>query len=316
MHFKLLRIRKNFLTLQSPWGYSSVGRAPALQAGGQEFESLYLHFRPASCRAFLFASLMKKVAIITGASSGMGRVFARTAAQHVEFDELWIIARRADRLEELKAQLHDIQVRPLALDLTEASAISEIAALLAQEKPQVSLLVNGAGFGKFQAVMDVPQGVADSMLDLNCRALMDMCYTCIPYMSRGSKILNIASVAAFQPVPYLAEYAATKAFVLSLSRALWKELRPQGITVTALCPYWTRTEFFDTANEKSGKDRITYYNAMYEAEDVVARGWRDLLKGRDVSTYGFVARLQLLGVKLLPHRFAMWVWCRQQKIKN
>ena len=86
--------------------------------------------------------------------------------------------------------------------------------------------------------------------------------------------------------------------------------------MTALCPYWTRTEFFDTANEKSGKDRITYYNAMYEAEDVVARGWRDLLKGRDVSTYGFVARLQLLGVKLLPHRFAMWVWCRQQKIKN
>ena len=259
---------------------------------------------------------MKRVAIITGASSGMGRVFARTAAEHVKFDELWIIARRADRLEEIKAELSGLQVRCLPLDLTDPQAISSVSGLLAQEKPEIALLVNGAGFGKFQAVMDVPMEIADNMLSLNCRALMDMCYACIPYMTEGSKILNIASVAAFQPVPYQAEYAATKAFVLSLSRALWKELRPQGITVTALCPYWTRTEFFDTANEKSGKDRITYYNAMYEAEDVVKRGWRDLLKGRDVSTYGFVARLQLLGVKLLPHRFAMWVWCRQQKIKN
>ena len=131
-------------------------------------------------------------------------------------------------------------------------------------------------------------------------------------MHRGAKILNIASVAAFQPVPYIAEYAATKAFVLSLSRSLWKELHRDGITVTALCPYWTRTEFFDVAMGTS-KDRVHYFNAMYDPKDLVRRGWRDLKRGRDVSTYGFIARVQIVLVKLLPHRFVMHVWCKQQK---
>lgn len=258
-----------------------------------------------------------KIAIVTGASSGMGQVYARTAADHVQFDELWVIARREDRLQAIKEELSGkTVVRCFPLDLTDPKAIESIEATLKAEAPEIALLVNAAGFGKFQAVMDVERRRADDMVDLNCRALMDMCYICYPYMVRGSKILNIASVAAFQPVPYQVEYAATKAFVLSFSRGLWKELRSKGITVTALCPYWTRTEFFDTANERNEKDRITYYNAMYEAEDVVNRGWRDLMKGRDVSTYGTTARLQLLGVKFLPHRFAMWVWCRQQKIKD
>lgn len=134
-------------------------------------------------------------------------------------------------------------------------------------------------------------------------------------LKRGSKILNVASVAAFQPVPYQCEYAATKAFVLTFSRGLWKELRSKGITVTALCPYWTKTEFFNTAQTGSERDVIHYFNAMYSPEEVVRRGWRDLLKGRDISTYGFTARLQLFLVKHLPHRLVMWVWCRQQKIR-
>ena len=135
-------------------------------------------------------------------------------------------------------------------------------------------------------------------------------------MGAGGKILNIASVAAFQPVPYIAEYAATKAFVLGFSRGLWKEQKPRGVTVTALCPYWTRTEFFDRANNKDSKDMVTYFNAMYDPEDLVRRAWRDLGKGRDVSTFGFVARAQILLVKLLPHRLVMSVWCSQQGIKE
>lgn len=259
---------------------------------------------------------MKRIAIITGASSGMGRQFARTAAGKVAFDELWAVARRLDRLEELATELEGgTKVVPVPMDLEDPASVDALAARIAAEEAEVVLLVNAAGFGKFQAVTDVPRATADGMLALNCRAMMDMCYACLPFMKEGAKILNIASVAAFQPVPYITEYAATKAFVLSFSRGLWKELRGKGIGVTALCPYWTKTEFFDVANRKTDGTLITYFNAMYEPEDVVARGWRDLLKGRDVSTFGFIARAQVLLVKLLPHRAVMSIWCRQQGIK-
>lgn len=258
---------------------------------------------------------MKKIAIVTGASSGMGQQFARTAAQHIDFDELWIIARRAERLESLAQELRDQPVRCLSMDLTDTHNLLELSNLLKEENVEIALLVNAAGYGKFQAVLDVPQNVADHMLALNCKALMDLCYICLPYMKRGSKILNIASVAAFQPVPYIGEYAATKAFVLSFSRSLWTELRPQGITVTALCPYWTKTEFFDVANTQTAHDRVSYYNAMYDPKDLVKRGWRDLLRGRDISTYGFVARAQIMLIKILPHRLVMRIWCKQQNIR-
>ena len=256
---------------------------------------------------------MKRIAIVTGASSGMGRRFAETAAENVAFDELWVIARREERLVELQKQLQGQTVIPIAMDLSVRENIALLGEKLQKENAEVVLLVNAAGFGKFQAVLDVPQDVADQMLALNCAALMDMCYTCLPYMHRGAKILNIASVAAFQPVPYICEYAATKAFVLSFSRGLWKELHREGITVTALCPYWTRTEFFNVSNTNTSKDRVTYFNAMYDPKDLVRRGWRDLLRGRDVSTFGFIARAQLVLVKLLPHRLVMHIWCKQQK---
>ena len=246
----------------------------------------------------------------------MGRRFAETASAHVDFDELWIVARRLDRLEEVASALAPLKVQCFPLDLSQEGGLEVISSKILSEQVQVALLVNGAGFGKFQAVEDVPREVADNMLALNCKALMDLCYVCLPHMAPDGKILNIASVAAFQSVPYVTEYAATKAFVLSFSRGLWKELRPKGITVTALCPYWTRTEFFDVANAKNGKDRVSYFNAMYEPDDLVRRAWRDLLCGRDISTFGFIARAQILLVKLLPHRLVMAVWCSQQKIQS
>lgn len=259
---------------------------------------------------------MSRIAIVTGASSGMGRRFAQTAATHVAFDELWVIARRADRLETLSQELSGQTVRQISMDFTDGEALEGFARTLAAENPEIVLLVNTTGFCKFQAVEDVPRKTADSMLTLNCTALMNMCYICLPYMKSGSRVLNIASVAAFQPVPYITEYAATKAFVLNFSRGFWKELRPKGITVTALCPYWTKTEFFNVANNRTEKDRITYFNAMYDPVEVVNRGWRDLLKGRDLSTFGFIARMQILLVKILPHRLVMKIWCKQQKIDD
>lgn len=213
---------------------------------------------------------MKRIAIVSGASSGIGQVFSLTARDNMEFDELWVIARREDRLKELAGKLEGkVKVVPLALDLSAAESIQFMKQKLSMENVEVALLINAAGFGKFQAVEYVPMETADKMLDLNCKALMDMCYICLPYMKSGSKILNVSSVAAFQPVPYQCEYAATKAFVLSFSRGLWKELRKKGISVTALCPYWTKTEFFNTAQTGSERDVIHYFNVMYSPEDVV-----------------------------------------------
>ena len=256
---------------------------------------------------------MKKIAVITGASSGMGKVFACTADQMGPFDEVWVIARRRERLEELRGQI-PFPLRPLALDLSRRESYEEYARLLSQEQPEVALLVNASGFGRFEAVAASSAADNLNMMDLNCGAVMALCQHTLPYMHRGARIVNIASVAAFQPIPYIAVYAASKAFVLSFSRALNRELRPRGIRVTAVCPFWTRTAFFDRAIDRQKQAVVKKYTAMYEPEEIVARAWRDVKRGRDVSEYGFVARGQALLAKLLPHSLVMDVWQRQQKL--
>ncbi|MBO5998546.1 MAG: SDR family NAD(P)-dependent oxidoreductase [Lachnospiraceae bacterium] len=252
---------------------------------------------------------MKRIAVITGASSGMGRQFVLTLDRFGQFDEVWVIARRKERLEELKA-LAPCSVRPVAMDLTDPASFEAYEALLSEEKPEVGLLVNASGFGKFDAVMDTPLYENLNMADLNCRAVMALCQLTIPYMCEGGQIINIASVAAFQPIPYIDVYAATKAFVLSYSRALNREL--DRIHVMALCPFWTKTEFFDRA--VSSRNVVKKYIAMYRPEDVVDRAWRDAKRHKEVCMYGFKARGQALLVKILPHSLVMRIWMKQQDL--
>ena len=255
---------------------------------------------------------MKKIAIITGASSGMGRRFAETVKTFAPVDEIWAIVRRADRLEELK-KTAPYPVRPVALDLSSPDAPTELEQLLKEEQPAVRLLVNASGFGKFEATEKTPLADNLNMIDLNCRAVAALCQLCLPYMQEGSRIVNIASVAAFQPIPYINVYGATKAFVLSYSRALNREVKPRGIRVMALCPFWTKTEFFDRA-VITKEAVVKKYVAMYDPKDIVRRAWRDLKRGKDVSIYGFKARGQAALVKILPHRLVMDIWMKQQKL--
>ena len=179
---------------------------------------------------------------------------------------------------------------------------------------EVPLLVNAAGFGKFRAVMDTPLEVNLNMADLNCQAVQAMCQLTVPHMPAGSRIINIASVAAYQPIPYIDVYGASKAFVLSYSRALNRELKGRGIGVTAVCPFWTRTAFFDRAIDPDREPVVKHYAAMYDPKDVVAQAWRDAKRGRDMSRFGAVARFQGVLAKLLPHSFVMSYWMRQQKL--
>lgn len=250
-----------------------------------------------------------KAAVITGASSGMGREFVLALDKSESFDELWVIARRKDRLEELASQTR-ARVRAIPLDLTLPASIDEYARLLAEEKPDVAVLVNAGGYGRFGAFTDISLADTLGMVDINSRALAAMTYATLPYMGSGGRIYQLGSLSSFQPVPKMAMYAASKAFVLSLSRALNVELAPRGIRVMAVCPGWVSTEFFDRAvTDRS----VTYFNRFYTAKQVVERALRDMERGRDVSICGFPVRAQVLGVKLLPHRTVMRVWCRQQR---
>ena len=250
-----------------------------------------------------------KIAIVTGASSGMGKDFVIELDKIESFDEIWVIARRLDRLTSLSEQTK-AKIRPISLDLTSPSAIEELSSMLEAEKPEISVLVNAAGFGYFKAFTDLPLSDQLKMIDLNEKALVSVTYISLPYMKRGSKIYNIGSLSSFQPVPYINVYGASKAFVLSFSRALNVELRPRGIRVLAVCPGWVKTEFFNTA---VSDDTITYYNRYYESKEVVLRAIKDMNRGKDVSVCGFPIRAQVLGVKLLPHKLVMRIWCGQQK---
>lgn len=253
-----------------------------------------------------------KIAIVTGASSGMGREFVRQLADFVTVDEVWAIARRTDALEQLSAEC-PFPVRPISLDLCESASFDTFATLLAQEKPDVKLLVNAAGFGKFGRFDKVNLVDECKMIELNCTALVKMTRLTLPYMHEGSHILQLDSLSAFQPVPYITTYGATKAFVLSYSRAMNRELKGRGVRCMAMNPGWVKTEFFNHACQTNDSE-VQYFNRLYEAKDVVATGLKDLYRTKkDVSIHGLPVKAQVLLVKLVPHSMIMNIWLNQQK---
>ena len=258
---------------------------------------------------------MKTIAVITGASRGIGKEFADRIEEYDKVDEIWAIARSLDKLETLKESV-PFPVRAIALDLSKEESFAEYSALLEKEKPFIKLLINCSGFGKFGAVTNVSTSENLNMISLNCAALTAITQESLPYMGKGSDIIQIASVAAYQPIPYIAVYGATKAYVLSFSRALNREVKKQGIHVMAVCPFWTKTDFFNRAIDKNTETVVKKYAAMYMPSQIVGKAYRDIKnKNKDVSMYGFVANIQTLATKLLPHKVIMSIWQSQQKLK-
>ena len=253
-----------------------------------------------------------KIAIVTGASSGMGREFVLQLPQYVEVDEIWAIARRQQALESLASEC-SVPVRPVLLDLCKEESFSALASMLEAEQPDVKLLVNAAGFGKFGAYHKVSPEEDCRMIDLNCKALVAVTRVVLPFMRRGSHVLQLASNSSWQPVPYITTYGATKAMVLSYSRAMNRELKSSGIRMMAMNPGWVKTEFFNHALQTNDGE-VQYYDRLYEAADVVRTGLKDLYRTKkDYSIHGFPVRMQVRLVKLLPHSIVMNTWLSQQK---
>ena len=250
------------------------------------------------------------IAVVTGASSGMGRDFVLALDRDYSFDEIWVVARRKERLEELGSRIKK-KIVPVVLDLSQKESTCRLENMLSDRNVKVGALVNAAGYGVFKAFEESSREEMEGIVDLNDRALVAVTSVVLPYMEKGSFIINLGSNSSHQPVPYIATYAASKAFVLSFSLALGAELKKRGIHVLCVCPGWIKTEFFDRAVRDN--TTIVYYDRYYESKDVVTRAMKDLRKGRTTSILGFPVRMQVRLVKLLPKSLIMHIWLKQQK---
>ena len=241
-----------------------------------------------------------KIAVVTGASSGMGwECSIRLWEQFPGLDEISAVGRRKERLEKLEENV-TIPVRKFALDLSQEKDRGILKDELVRLKPQVKFLVNGAGFGKIGNVCDLSEKDQVGMIQVNCEALTAVTTMVLPFMPQNSRILQFASSAAFLPQPGFAVYAASKAYVLSYSRALNRELKTRKIFVTAICPGPVRTEFFDIA-QTTGEIPLYKKLVMADPGKVVAKAIRDSIAGREVSVYGIFMKAFRLLAKVLPH---------------
>lgn len=211
---------------------------------------------------------MRKITIITGANSGMGLEFARQFYEKENVasqKEYWLIARNLEKLKEAKNQIlsstdskKEVLLKEIPMDISGKEGVEKFKSILENEKQngefEIEILVNNAGFGTYGEFSETPLEKEIDMVDLNCTSLTGLCGLCIPFMKKGSRIINVSSLAAFFPLGNFAVYGATKAFVLSFSIALAAELKDKGIKVLALCPGSVSTNFANVASNGARKE--------------------------------------------------------------
>ena len=254
-----------------------------------------------------------RIGIITGASSGLGMAYARHIDKLMDLDELWLIARREDRLQALSAQL-GCRCRVLPMDLTRRQSAVDLQALLEKERPRVEVLICAAGLGKFTLTEHMTLAENHATIALNCRAAVDVTRVCLPFLGRGSRVLEICSSAAFQPLPGANLYAASKAFLLRYTRGLRWELADRGIKVTAVCPGWIRTPFLDVAQDTARPVPLGWMTKLAQRPESVA-AWSMTMNGlnKAVVTCSPISAVQRVGTKLLPSSLIMALWEAQRR---
>ena len=251
-----------------------------------------------------------KWALVTGASAGIGTALAEELARGGT--NLVLTARRRERLEELAQKLvaaHKIQTKIFVADLAEADAPEKIFQFTKEQGIEVELLINNAGFGAYGEFHTVETRRLLEMVQVNCSAVVHLTRLYLPEMvaRRHGDVLILASTAAFQSVPYISTYAATKTFDLLFAEGLAEEMKPYGIRVCALCPGSTESEFADVA----GQTHIAATRANRETAEKVARtGLRAIAAGKSYVISGLGNYLGVLGQRLVPRRFVAGIAAR------
>jgi hypothetical protein len=254
---------------------------------------------------------LSETALVTGASSGIGRAFCQVLAEHGY--SLILVARREKLLEAVAAEARLIgvaaEIEPV--DLTDSADAEALAKRLSDRR--IDVFINNAGLGSLGAFLDTPLATHRNMIDLNIAAYTRVFHTVARGMTlrRAGRILNVASVASFQPGPLMSVYYATKVYALHLSEAVAEELAPLGVSVTALCPGPTRTPFHAAA----GMDERTMQNAsMPTTREIAEHGYESMMRGKRVALYGNGFRAMILAERVLPRRLVRRVvWAMQRR---
>lgn len=255
----------------------------------------------ASSRSSVSGDTNNKIALITGASSGFGLEFAHLFAR--DGYNLIITARPDTKLESTAKKIREeyhIQVYPYNIDLSGHMAAQKLYQWVKQQKLRVNCLINNAGIGNFGRFAENSLEREHELLELNIVSLAELCHQFIPDMiaAGGGKILNVASIAAFQPGAYYATYFASKAFVLLFSEALALEYAKDNITVTALCPGVSRTNFFKRARMAETSSMLQLH--LKTADFVAKAGYQGLMKGSRIVIPGFRNKLISKSYRILP----------------
>ncbi|WP_017380329.1 SDR family NAD(P)-dependent oxidoreductase [Paenisporosarcina sp. TG-14] len=239
---------------------------------------------------------MKKTALITGATSGLGYEFVQLLAKD-QYD-LIVVARNEEQLVKIQAKFPKVNVTSIAKDLSKTNAVKELVAEISEKQLHVDVLINNAGFGLLGKFDELNVAKQLEMIQLNITALTELTHAFLPEMKKqnSGKIMNVASTAAFQPGPMMAVYYATKAYVLSFSEALVEELAGTGVTVTTLCPGATKTNFGAVANVEQTK----MFSKAMDASTVAVIGYQGMQQGKRVVITGSSNKVVAVAAKFLP----------------
>ena len=248
---------------------------------------------------------MAEYALITGASGGIGMELARIAASNNM--NLILLARNSEKLMQLRAeleQLYSVKVLAVGCDLAEPETVEKIKCLLHGRGIVPDILINNAGFGIYGPFDRIGSETEESMIQLNIASLTSLTKIIYRQMrSKGKgKILNVSSIAGFMPGPWMSVYHATKAYVLSFSEALAAEAKGSGVTLTALCPSPTETNFENRASTGAGIKVFQKFGKLPTARQVAEYGWKSMMKGKTVAIHGGLSRLLIFLIRFLPRK--------------
>ena len=248
------------------------------------------------------------LAIITGASSGIGAEFARQLAAR-GIDEFWFVARRGGRMAALGDEV-GVKYKIIEADLASKEGVDTVIGTMQDERPEVDFFISAAGFGDFGGFDEISNECVEKMIDLNVKASVSLTHAVIPFMRRGGRIITLGSGSAFTPLPYFNVYAAGKAFIVHYTKALNYEIKKYGLRATCFCPGWVKTEFIDKASERADvtMPKASAFHPLLNCERVVRGCIRAAERGKSVYVTGLFTKIQHVLYKLLPDSILSRAW--------